>query len=164
MIMKKLIIGLFFSASLIAAYGQEKGSFTDEELTKYATVMVWAESEKVRMADSVEVWVKSNDKLSAAAYNTLSRASKKGNIENAEATAEEKAEFELIKKNIEVQKESFKEVYVGKIKEDIGAGLYNKLKKSLKSNPEVKARYEAIYVQIESGGEPDEASDIVDSE
>lgn len=159
---KQLIVSLFFSLSLVSVYGQEEISFSDDEITKYATVMVWADQEKAKMSDSVEVWVKSNDKLSASAYNILSKATKKGTLETVEATDEEKAEFAIIQDNINSQKDAFKEVYVGKIKEDIGAGLYNKLKKDLRKNPETKERYDAIFNTLKEekiGGDEFEAAD-----
>lgn len=160
--MKKLIFGLWLTLSVVSLKAQDEATFTDEDLTKYATVMVWADQEKSKMADSVEFWVKSNDKITGTSYNVLSKAKKKGALEEAEATEEEKTEFNIIQENIEGQKAAFKEVYVGKIKSDIGAGLYNRLKKSLKSDEEVKGRYEIIYQELlkpEVGGDASETSD-----
>lgn len=130
--------------------GQEKETFTDKEMLKFATVMLWAENEKQQMGDSLESWVKNNEKLSGTAYNELSRAVKAGDINSAEVTEEEKAAFQLIQEKIEVDKEAFKEVYTTKIKEDIGVSLYNRLNKALKSDVEIKAKYEEIYNKLET--------------
>ena len=129
-------------------FSQDQEEFTDDEISTYAKVMVWAEMETQKMSDSVEYWVKNNEKLSASAYNELSKAAKSGDISTADVTQEETDEFQIIQDKIDNQKEAFKLVYVDKIKEDIGAGLYNRLKKALKSDEELKARYDAIYSSI----------------
>lgn len=149
------IITLLFSSFILSAQDEEQ-EFTDEELSKYATVMVWAELEKGRMADSVEYWVKNNDTLSAATYNELSKASKAGDISSVDATEDEVAVFMKIQENIEGQKEEFKEVYIGRIKDDIGAGLYNKLNKALKSDEELNDRYMVIYETMLAAKKPAE--------
>lgn len=141
----KLVVWALISMISLGVYAQDEEGFTDEELKKYASVMVWAEMEKSRMADSVEYWVKNNDDLSASVYNKLSKASKAGNIADAEATEQEIAVFQGIQAKIENQKKEFKTVYVDKIKADIGAGLYNKLNKALKSDEEVKSRYDEVF-------------------
>lgn len=163
--MKLKLIGfalIIFGSFLATA--QEDNSFTDEELTTFATVMVWAELEKGRMTDSVEYWVKNNDNLSAGKYNELSKASKAGDISTVEATEEEVETFNQIQQQIEDQKASFKDVYVGKIKEDIGAGLYNRLNKALKSDEELKTRYQAIYDEILEESKPAEETAEDDAE
>jgi len=154
--MVKLNTLMLSSAMLILlsnAQAQEKETFTDEELTKYATVMIWAENEKQQMGDSLESWVKNNEKLSGTAYNELSRAVKAGDINSAEVTEEEKSEFLLIQEKIEQDKNEFKEVYTTKIKEEIGVSLYNRLNKALKSDAEIKAKYEGIYKELEDSTE-----------
>ncbi len=158
--MKKILVGTVFLIGLFTAKAQEETTYSDEELFKYATVMVWAEAEKGKMADSVEVWVKSNDKLSASAYNELSRASKNGTVDEVDLSDEEKAVFVDIQNKIEEQKEVFKEIYVGKIKNDIGAGLYNGLKKAMRSDTDLKERYQEIYdglLSEENGGDENES-------
>ncbi len=40
---------------------------------------------------------------------------------------------------------SFKTTYKSKIKEEIGNGLYNKIKKAIKSDADVKTKYQVIY-------------------
>lgn len=92
----------------LGVFAQDEEGFTDEDLTKYATVMVWADLETQRMGDSVEYWVKNNEKLSASAYNELSKASKAGDISTAEATEEEVAVFSEIQQKIEDQKAGYK--------------------------------------------------------
>ncbi len=145
LIMVFVIVGI--GSQLIAQ--DEEVSFTDEDLTKYATVMKWAEDEKAKMGKEVGVWVKENEALSGTMYKELKAADKKGTMDDVEATDEEKAAYADIKQRTEDSKTAFKETYTAKIKDDIGAGLYNKLRKALKADEELKARYDAIYAGLE---------------
>ena len=146
-----LLVGMF------NVKAQEEQSFSDEDLTKYATVMAWAEGETLMLQnlvkDSITTWLDNSESLDISTYNELSKASDLSAVEADPAAVEA---FKSIQQRIEDKKANFKEVYVGKIKSDIGVGLYNNLKKALKSDEEVKSRYEAIYEEI-IAVEPSEA-------
>ena len=45
---------------------------------------------------------------------------------------------------------SFTDVYKGKIKDEIGAGLYNSLRKDLKKDADLKVRYMAIFERLKT--------------
>lgn len=139
------MMGVLFLGCLFAK-GQESAEFSDEELTKYAVVMKWAETETATLSQKVADLVNNNELLSAAAYNTLSRAQKAGEeLRSTEVEEGEIVEFEKIAATTETLKEEFSSVYKEKILSDIGASLYNSLKKALKTDEDVKSRYEAIY-------------------
>ncbi|MFY0600557.1 MAG: hypothetical protein JXR03_12875 [Cyclobacteriaceae bacterium] len=164
--MKKMLVGVVMVLSLFSAKAQDEVSYTDEDLTKYATVMVWAEAErgalKATVKDSVGIWLDEGDVLARSKYNELSKAKKANKLEEVEASEEELSVFTDIQSRIDTKKSSFKENYTLKIKEDIGAGLYNKLKRSLKSDAEVKERYDAIYnalIEGAIGGDEEETSE-----
>ncbi len=144
--MKKLVFSicvLFVGTSVFAQ------DFSEEDLTKYATVMKWAEDQKADLSttvkDSVKIWLDESGVLTASLYNELSKASKSGTVEEVEASEEEVSVFTEIQGRIDEKKAVFKETYTTKIKEDIGAGLYNNLRKALKSDEELKARYDEVY-------------------
>ena len=144
--MKKVLVLAFLMIGAGAIKAQDEVSFSDEELTKYATVMVWAEVEKGNMTEVYNGWINSDETLEAARFVKIKKA--KGDsveLQAIEAQPEEVAAFEKIQMNYDSMTSSFKEVYVGKIKGDIGAGLYNKVKKALKSDADTKTRYQAIY-------------------
>lgn len=147
--MKNLSLITLFLLSFTFAKAQE--TYSDEELTTYATVMVWAEAEKGRMSDIYNNWINNDEKVGAKLFLDIKNA--KGDslkIQELDVTEEQLAASNSILAKYDSMTSSFKEVYVGKIKGDIGAGLYNKLKKSLKSDAEVKAKYDAIYEELES--------------
>ncbi|MAE87769.1 MAG: hypothetical protein CMB80_33855 [Flammeovirgaceae bacterium] len=140
---------ILFLAGMISVKAQEENSFSDEDLTKYATVMAWAEGEKMMLQnlvkDSISTWLENSEALDISTYNELSKASDISTVEAEDAAV---ADFKVIQQKIEDKKAKFVEVYKTKIKEDIGAGLYNDLRSALKSDEEVKSRYQDIYDEI----------------
>ncbi|WP_258097150.1 hypothetical protein [Marinoscillum pacificum] len=155
--MRKSVLMILLLVGMFNVKAQEEQSFSDEDLTKYATVMAWAEGETLMLQnlvkDSITTWLDNSESLDISTYNELSKAS---DLSAVEADPEAVEAFKSIQQRIEDKKANFKEVYVGKIKSDIGVGLYNNLKKALKSDEEVKSRYEAIYEEI-IAVEPSEA-------
>ena len=155
--MRKSVLMILLLVGMFNVKAQEEQSFSDEDLTKYATVMAWAEGETLMLQnlvkDSITPWLDNSESLDISTYNELSKASDLSAVEADPAAVEA---FKSIQQRIEDKKANFKEVYVGKIKSDIGVGLYNNLKKALKSDEEVKSRYEAIYEEI-IAVEPSEA-------
>ena len=147
--MKVRIIGLMAIISLsFTAMAQE--TFTDEELGKYATVMKWVDQEKAGIVEFVKTSVADNELLSGAKYNSLSKADKAGDVTTVEATAEELEAYMVIKEGKDKRSTELSTTSKEKILSDIGAGLYNRLKKALKTDEEVKARYQAIFDSLES--------------
>ncbi|WP_425391945.1 hypothetical protein [Ekhidna sp.] len=155
--MKKILLLMCLVAGMGLAKAQDEVSFSDEELTQYATVMVWAENEKERMTEVYNGWINNDETLAAARFVEIKSA--KGDsvkLQEIEVTSDELMAFEQIQVNYDSMTASFKEVYIGKIKEDIGAGLYNNLKKALKSDAEVKAQYQVIYDGLMEASAPKE--------
>ena len=144
--MKKAMLLMMIILGCGFIQAQETPSFTEEELEKYATVMVWAEIEKGSMTETYNNWINNDESIEAARFVKLKAA--KGDevkLQELEATTEERAAFNQIQSSYDSMTSAFKEVYVGKIKTDIGAGLYNQLRKAMKSDAEVKAKYQDIY-------------------
>lgn len=144
--MKRLIAMLVTLVAVVMVQAQD---FSDEDLTKYATVMKWAEEQKAELGstvrDSVSIWLDESGVLTPSLYNDLSKAKKKDALAEVEATDEELSVFNSIQERIDQKTTKFKETYTTKIKEDIGAGLYNDLRKALKSDTDLKARYQGVF-------------------
>lgn len=154
--MKKVLIAAFLMSSMVTLAQDEK-TYTDEELTKYATVMVWAESEKSSMTGIYNGWINNDDVLKAPRFVEIKKT--KGDsvkLQEIAVTLEEKQAFDMIISSYDSMTSSFKEVYTSKIKEDIGAGLYNSLRKSMKKDAELKARYDAIFEEIKNNATSEE--------
>ena len=152
-------IGLF-------AQEAEENTFTDEELTSYATVMKWAKSEQKSLSslvkDSVKIWLDGSE-LTASLYNEMSKSKKKGTLAEVEANEAQVAKFEEISSKIDTKKAAFTDTYKTKIKEDIGAGLYNRLKKALKADAALKERYEAVLQGLPDESDDEEAENASES-
>ena len=144
--MKKVLIVLSLIAGFGIAKAQDDVTFTGEELTTYAQVMVWAEVEKGRMTEIYNGWINNDKTLEATRFVEIKNA--KGDtakLQEIEALGDELMAFEKIQVDYDSMIASFTEVYKEKIKGDIGAGLYNSLRKELKKNANLKSRYQAIY-------------------
>ncbi|MEQ9008965.1 MAG: hypothetical protein RLP12_13840, partial [Ekhidna sp.] len=66
--MKKVLLLICLVAGINMVNAQDETSFSDEELTKYATVMVWAEVEKERMTEVYNGWINNDEVLEAARF------------------------------------------------------------------------------------------------
>ncbi|MEQ9468213.1 MAG: hypothetical protein RLN88_12420 [Ekhidna sp.] len=161
--MKKVVLMMFLLAGYGVASAQDEISYSYEELAKYATVMVWAELEKGRMTDIYNEWINNDETLAAARFVEIKNAGVDSiKLEEMKVADDEMVAFEMIQTNYDSMTSSFKEVYIEKIKSDIGAGLYNSLKKELRSDSEVKGRYKAIYdglLKEQSAEDGDESED-----
>ncbi|GAB4252631.1 MAG: hypothetical protein Tsb0034_31230 [Ekhidna sp.] len=145
--MRRSLLLIVLSTAFVWAFGQET-EFSDEDIGKYAAVMVWAEAEKKNMTEVYNGWINNDEVLEASRFIKIRNA--KGDsvkLGELEVTAEELTAFETIQVAYDSMIASFTEVYKGKIKDEIGAGLYNSLKKEMKSNAEVKERYQAVLEQ-----------------
>lgn len=169
--MKLRFVFLFALVFPCALFAQdvEENTFTDEDLTKYATVMKWAQDQtsslSARVSDSLTIWIEEYDGFTASVYNQLSKAENLNEVNDV--SPELKEAFQQIQTRLEAKKElltsSFKEIYVTKIKEEIGAGLYNNLKKALKSDDSVKERYDAILASLEGTEEAESDRETTES-
>ncbi|MEP0987437.1 hypothetical protein [Ekhidna sp.] len=147
--MKKVLLIVCLIAGFGKINAQDEATFSDEDLTKYATVMAWAEMEKGRMTEVYNGWINNDETLEATRFVEIKSA--KGDslkLQEIAITDDEMVAFKKIQVNYDSMTASFKEDYIGKIKEDIGAGLYNSLKKALKSDADVKTRYQVVYDAI----------------
>ena len=139
-----LTIGLCLLFASVSAQGEKE--YSDEELTKYASVMKWAKDEKAKMTGIYNGWIKSNDQLEAALFVKIKRAgSDSVKLQELEVSEEELTAFNGIINSYDSMVSAFTDVYKGRIKDDIGAGLYNTLRKDLKKDETLKGRYDAIY-------------------
>lgn len=155
--MKKLALLIVLTGFMAKTQAQEAREYSDEELTSYATVMVWAEEEKGKMTRVYNEWINANEALNAPRFLDIKKA--KGDsikLLEIEATELEVMAFNKILTDYDSMTAVFKEVYVGKIKGDIGAELYNALKADLTSNAQIKERYEAIVAGLKEEGESEE--------
>lgn len=141
-----LLVSLFLVTIMVHSQDKE---YSEEELTKYAMVMVWADLEKDRMTEVYNGWINENEDLQASRFVKIKNASGDSEkLKEMDATEMELAAYEGIISRYDSMTSAFKEIYVGKIKDEIGAGLYNDLNNDLKKQVELKARYDKLFARL----------------
>ena len=150
---------MVFSVQAVAQE-EEETTFTDDALKVYASVMKWAEDEKANMSKTYNGWIKDNVMISAAKFNELRKAEKKEELDQVEATDDELTAYNEIQESYKAMTAEFKEKYTTKIKEEITAGLYNKLRKALKADEELKGRYDAVMAELKAADEEAEEEPV----
>lgn len=123
---------------------------TSEELTQYAQVSAKIDSLKAGMKAKISEAVKSNELMDGGKlYNKLNKA--KGDetkLAEIGASEEQLAAYAQIQEDINAFKADFKTQYTAVVKDEIGAGTYNKVKKALKADAAVKAQYDEIMASL----------------
>ena len=126
---------------------------TDEELKKYAVAMDSINDMKASLLEEISDIVKEDGKMTNARYNDLSKiANDPAKLAQAKATPEE---IELLKKVAEKKNEGTVEInntFKALAQEYVGAASYNKIKKALTTDPELKSKYEAMLQELEKDG------------
>ena len=133
---------------------QDEAPITDEELTKYALVMDYADQEKEKLKVDYNSMIQAEELMAGGRrFKELKEADgDETKLSEIEATPEEIEAFNKIEASNNENIEAFKEAYTTKIKdsEQLGAGLYNKITKALKNDPELKARYMTVLETVTS--------------
>jgi hypothetical protein len=126
---------------------------TDEELKKYAVAMDSINDMKASLLEEISDLVKEDGKMTNARYNELSKiANDPAKLAQAKATPEEIA---LLKKVAEKKNEGTVEInntFQALAQEYVGAASYNKIKKALSTDAELKSKYEQMLAQLEKDG------------
>lgn len=148
-----LLLGVMIFSAL-TAQAQDEISITDEELMKYALVMDYANQEKGRLKDDYNAMIQAEELMSGGRrFKELKGAGgDEEKLAELEATPEEIEVFNKIESANNENIGAFKEAYTTKIKdkEQLGAGLYNKITKALKTDEELKSRYGTIMESVQS--------------
>ena len=165
--LKKAKIG-FLLLSICTAFAAtnviaQDAELTDEELTKYANVMAFADMEKAKMQEKYNEMIKAEEVM-AGGKRFKEIKGTKGDADKLAAigiTPEEQAAYDQIQGKYDEMAKEFKEAYTAKIKDKelLGAAVYNKVNRALKSDSGVKERYEAILAQVKAEENEDEKSE-----
>ena len=124
-----------------------------EELTKYAVVMDYADQEKERLKNDYNNMIQAEELMDGGRRFKELKAVASDSVKLAEtATPEELEVFTKIETANNENISAFKEAYTGKIKdkEQLGAGLYNRITKALRADADLKERYTAILETVKS--------------
>jgi hypothetical protein len=149
-----MLFALFFVVQTIQAQdaATAQTEITDEELEKYAVTMDSVEDMKASLLEDITEMVKSNEKMTNARYNDLSKIiDDEAALKEAKATPEEIAFLKEVAAKKEEGTKKIQETFQTMAKDYVGASSYNKIKDALKTNPELKKRYQSQLDKV--GGE-----------
>jgi hypothetical protein len=122
----------------------DDAAITDEELEKYAVTMDSVNDMKESLLEAITAKVKSNEKLTMARYNDLSKIiDDEAALTKAKATPQEVAFIKEVATMKEEGTTKIQETFQSMAKDFVGASAFNKIKKSLASDPELQKRYQA---------------------
>ncbi len=146
-----LLLGMFVAVAALnnTAMAQDD-EVTDEELKLYATVMNKIDSMKTDMQEKYNEMIKSEETMDGGRrFKELKKANgDETKLAEINATEEEIAAYNAIQEGYEKLVSDFKTAYPTLIKDELGAAVYNKVKKALKADEELKEKYEAIVESL----------------
>lgn len=147
---KVWLIGMVLSLILVKVEISKSQEITDEELNKYAMATLAIDSLKSDMKAKTNDLVKGNELMDKGRkFNAIKKANGDSvKLTELEITSEELQAYDSIQSDITGMKVKFKEDYTKVVKSDIGASLYNKVKKGLKSDEALKQRYDVILKEL----------------
>lgn len=148
--MKIKVLFLFLTVWMMStvAKAQDEG-ITDEDLNKYAVAMDSIENMKATFIETISEMVKSNENVSAARYNDLSKIiDDEAKLQEAEATPEEIEFVKSVAAKKEEETAKINETFQSLAKDYIGAKTYNAVKKALKEDAEIKAKYDSLMEEL----------------
>lgn len=125
-------------------------SISDEDLTKYANTMIGIEPLKMALKSEINDLVKSNELMEKGrVYKALEAT--KGDEEKISAlgySEEVLAAYSGIVEKRDDLKNEFKSNTTSAIKSNMKISTYNKVKKALKTDEDIKSRYSQIFSSL----------------
>ncbi len=122
----------------------DSSAISDEALEKYAVTMDSINDMKESLLEAITVKVKSNVKLTTARYNDLSKIiDDEAALKKSKATPKEVTFIKEVSTLKEEGTAKIQETFQTMAKDFVGASEFNKIKKSLASDPDVQKRYQA---------------------
>lgn len=144
---------LSFVIILSKAQTADTQEFTDEDLKKYAITMDSVDAMKANLQAVVTEMVQTNTVMSVPRYNELFKiADDSTKLRAAEASPEE---IDFVKQVAARRQEEISKMnatYQSLAKDYVGLKQFNAIRKSIKENEEVRAKYETISKEIDSEG------------
>ncbi len=160
----KYLCTLLLSVVIFSANAQEEEEITEEELTKYAEVMLEVDEMKEEGKEKYIELIKSNELMQKGKrFNEIKKANgDEAKLAELNVTEEEMAAYNSILEENDKIAAEIKETFSQMVKEDLGAASYNKIKRKLKADDAFKTKYEELYQSLQSTDE--ETTDTDDEE
>lgn len=150
--MKLNVIIAIFGAFIIttSAFAQNQSlAVTDEELLKYATAMDSVSDMQANVRQELGKMIADKGVMDVQRYNALNKIiNDTAQLKTAHATPEE---VQFIKEVSAKQKEEvdkIKTTYQSLAKDYVTPKVFNKVKKAVETDPDVKKRYDSLIVEL----------------
>ncbi len=147
----KVLMPCLLMLAAVATKAQTTEQITDADLKKYAVTMDSVEAMQQTLRNIVAATVQKNTVMPVARYNELFKIIEdEAKLKSANATPEEIA---FIKEINSLREENIKRInvtYQSLAKDYVGLKTFNAIRKSLKTDQELKARYDNVSKDIES--------------
>ena len=152
----KYCVLLAFGLICSAVYSQDENAISEEELKNYAIVMDSIEDMRQSLLSNMSEAIKNNDNITAARYNELSKIVKDSvKLQAANATEAEITALKKVLTDRDEGAEKIQETFKTLVKDLLGAATYNKVKKALKDDAEVKSKYDSILAELKKSEDTD---------
>lgn len=132
----------------ITAFSQD-ATVSEEELTKYATVMDSVAEMSVVVQATLSDMVKESEVMNGTRYNELSKiATDEAKLAEAKATPEEIAFLNEVAEKKKTETLKINQAFQSLAKDYLGAATYNKVKKALAADAELKVKYDSLIEEM----------------
>lgn len=136
------------SLTTITAFSQD-ATVSEEELTKYATVMDSVAEMSVVVQATLSDMVKESEVMNGTRYNELSKiATDEAKLAEAKATPEEIAFLNEVAEKKKTETLKINQAFQSLAKDYLGAATYNKVKKALAADAELKVKYDSLIEEM----------------
>ncbi len=144
----KFFLSTIFSLMVITSYSQD-AAVSEEELTKYATVMDSVTEMSIEVQATLNTMVKESEVMTGARYNELSKiVSNEAKLAEAAATPEEIAFMKEVAEKKKTETLKINQAFQSLAKDYLGAATYNKVKKALVSDAVLKQKYDSLIEEM----------------
>jgi len=146
------LIALLLIASFgVRAQEAESTAVSDDELERYAVMMDSIDEMRVSLLSEISEMVKGNEKISVTRYNELSKIiDDQEKLTAANATPEEIAAIKEVQERKDSGTVRINDAFKALAKEYVGASTYNKVRKALKDDTEVKSKYQTLLDELKA--------------
>jgi hypothetical protein len=146
---KTIIIAAIALLGLTTAKAQDQKKVTDDELLRYAVTMDSINEMSASFRNVIADMVKESKVITAARYNELSKiADDEAKLATAKATPEEIAFLKEVADKKAAETAHINETYQALAKEYVTPPVFNKVKKALAEEPELKTKYDSLITEM----------------
>lgn len=155
------VFSLFLIAGLLgigSAMAQSDAEVSDEDLKSYIMVMDSVDQLRTQLSEDVSEMIKSHELMDGGrAYSKIKAANGDAEKLEEEGVSEEQVEaYEELQEQVSEMQAELNSTFSEMVKEHVGVANYNKIRKGLNSDEELKARYETLAAEMNEGEEAED--------